>query len=68
MLQNTAIKNGERLDLDAVGRLVIRLIEIETSFKHLQAQRLTNSDVWKLPIREFLDMVFVSTLQILLSV
>ncbi len=68
MLQNTAIKDGGRLDLDAMGRLVIRLMEIETSFKHPQAQRLTNPDAWNLPVRQFLETVFVSTLQVLLSV
>lgn len=68
MLQNTAIKDGGRLDLDAVGRLIIRLMEIETSFKHPQAQRLTNPDAWNLPVRQFLEKVFVSTLQVLLRV
>ncbi len=68
MLQNIAIKDGGRLDLDAVGRLIIRLMEIETSFKHPQAQRLAKPDAWNAPIREFLEKIFVSTLQVLLRV
>ncbi len=68
MLQNIAIKDGGRLDLDAVGRLIIRLMEIETSFKHLQAQRLTNPNAWNLLVKQFLEMIFVLTLQVLLSV
>jgi len=45
MLQNIAIKNNKRLDLDAINRLIIRLIEIETNFKYFQTQYLTNSDI-----------------------
>jgi len=54
--------------IDAVGRLVVRLMEIETSLKHSQTQCLSKPDVWNLPIRQFLEKIFVLTLEILLMV
>lgn len=63
MLENTAISDGGRLDLDAVSRLVIRLMGVDTSLKHPQTMCLSKPDVWNLPIRQFLEKTFLLRVQ-----
>lgn len=66
MLQCTAVSDG-RLDLKAMGRLMIRLMEIETSLKSSDASYLDKPGKWGSGIKKFLERTFDSTLKHLLD-
>ena len=68
LLQNKSLSDGERSDLDSLGRMMIRLMEIETSLRSPQAQDLEKPELWKPSIRQFLGKTFNSTLRDLLAV